>query len=186
MPEDRQTVLDAGLDDYLVKPIDPKALGAVLARWSHATSASALAKVATIPASTTAADEPRPVLDAGTVAQLVALETQQPGFVSELLAALEAQMPADVRALRDAATAGDVDVARAAAHRLKGACLSVGALRMAGLCEAIERELKGPRAPAAIDAMIATLTREHDDTKHALASAFATARSPARRSEETP
>ncbi len=41
--EDRRACLDAGMDDHLVKPLEPEQLRAVLARW---TNAPARAKVA--------------------------------------------------------------------------------------------------------------------------------------------
>jgi CheY-like chemotaxis protein len=45
LTEDRQRCIDAGMDDYLAKPIDPDELRATLERWTgesvHAASVSA-------------------------------------------------------------------------------------------------------------------------------------------------
>jgi PAS domain S-box-containing protein len=38
LPEDKQRCLDAGMDDYLIKPIDPDQLRAALTRWAAKTS----------------------------------------------------------------------------------------------------------------------------------------------------
>jgi CheY-like chemotaxis protein len=38
MPEDRERCIQAGMDDYMSKPVSSKAIGAVLARWVGATS----------------------------------------------------------------------------------------------------------------------------------------------------
>ena len=38
LPEDKQRCLDAGMDDYLTKPIDPDQLRAALTRWAAKTS----------------------------------------------------------------------------------------------------------------------------------------------------
>jgi CheY-like chemotaxis protein len=38
LPEDKQRCLDAGMDDYLIKPIDPDQLRAALTRWAAPTS----------------------------------------------------------------------------------------------------------------------------------------------------
>jgi PAS domain S-box-containing protein len=38
LPQDQQRCLDAGMDDYLTKPIDPDQLGAALTRWAAKTS----------------------------------------------------------------------------------------------------------------------------------------------------
>jgi CheY-like chemotaxis protein len=40
LAEDRQRCLDAGMDDYLAKPIDPQQLSAALSRWITAASST--------------------------------------------------------------------------------------------------------------------------------------------------
>src|SRR5690606_23705621 len=49
-------------------------------------------------------------------------------------------VPAQVESLIEAATRGDVEDVRARSHKLKGGCASVGARRMAELCEAVQHD----------------------------------------------
>jgi two-component system sensor histidine kinase/response regulator len=43
MEQDRRKCLDAGMNDFLVKPIDPEAMGAILLRWVRASRVNAQA-----------------------------------------------------------------------------------------------------------------------------------------------
>lgn len=69
--------------------------------------------------------------------------------------------------LRDALADGDADVIAAAAHRIKGASLSVGAARVAGLASEIEIAGKSGDLGGTGE-LIATLDSELDPTRSAL------------------
>lgn len=59
-------------------------------------------------------------------------------FFAELIDELLADAPRQLQALRDAATAGDAETTRRAAHTLKGNGRTFGAAELASLCQEVE------------------------------------------------
>jgi HPt (histidine-containing phosphotransfer) domain-containing protein len=53
------------------------------------------------------------------------------------------QVPIELGALRGAVVAADGGKLKEVAHKLKGSCRAVGVLRMAELCERLERSARG-------------------------------------------
>ena len=129
MKGDRERCLEAGMDDYLSKPIDLLELQRVLGAWVMPTSARDTA-------GRVASPEPG-VLDPTVVARL--RTDFDPDTRRRLVDLFLAHAPESVHALRQAATAGDVDALRSEAHRLKGSCLNLGADDLRKLCAAIEQ-----------------------------------------------
>ena len=129
--------LDAGMDDYLAKPVAIPVLATALQRW--------LPHVATQPV---AQDAPLP-LSAGSLPQL----QRPPPFDEQVLHSLTGGNPGDLRALLDdylgstredlagleiARAAGDLPGLTRQAHKLKGAARTVGALELAEAAERLE------------------------------------------------
>jgi len=111
------------MDDYITKPLSPKQLEQILARWWPRRSHRA-PNTSSIPAS--AIDSSAGVLDP-TV-------HRSQGVVRIFLKFVPDQLESIARALHTA----DQDGLCSAAHKLKGSCLSVGVPRMAALCASLE------------------------------------------------
>jgi PAS domain S-box-containing protein len=119
MPGDRQRCLDAGMNDYIAKPIRGDDLDRVLARFAARGPASG------------AMLDPDGVADlrarlgdsgvAGRIVEVFAEQTQ------DLLAVLRAALER-----RDAAAVAET------AHKLKGSCLTLAATRMGELCAQLD------------------------------------------------
>lgn len=77
-------------------------------------------------------------LDTGTLEDLRESVGGDPGFLAELIDEFLADAPTQLAALREAAAAGDGDVARRAAHTLKGNSRTFGADGLASLCQEAE------------------------------------------------
>jgi CheY-like chemotaxis protein len=109
---DRERCLEAGMDDYIAKPIHAKELFAALA---NVVPGSALPPAAALP------DE---VVDWGNAMQAVENNSQVLGAIVD--AALE-EIPRLMGAIRDAVAAHNADALRLAAHTLKGSLRYFGA-----------------------------------------------------------
>jgi HPt (histidine-containing phosphotransfer) domain-containing protein len=133
MQGDREACLDAGMDDYITKPIRIETIGDALNRWIAARQAPAAESSASdmAPASD-------PVIDVERFAVLRDLDAGD----GELLSAIVNEYVTDggrlLVALREALAEGDPEALERAAHTLKGSSANLGAVRMAEVCGRLE------------------------------------------------
>jgi CheY-like chemotaxis protein/HPt (histidine-containing phosphotransfer) domain-containing protein len=119
MHGDRERCLEAGMNDYVTKPVSPQALAEALDKWLPAETAAASAS-----ASKGSAEEPEaPVFDrVGMMGRLMGDErlaaTICDGFLRDI--------PRQMEALRGFLEAGDAAGAERQAHTIKGATATVG------------------------------------------------------------
>lgn len=139
MKGDREKYLDAGMNDYVAKPVDRAKLVAALARWSMTPGL----KPATVPAA--AADEE---LDEEALADLKTAVSPQ------VFATLVATHIADTRALlvrlRAAAKARDLAGLRAEAHVLSGTLGTMGGVAASHSARELETACRENRADDAV------------------------------------
>ena len=82
---------------------------------------------------------PEPILDPGIIADLRRLRAaRMDDLFQSLLTSLQAEVPSLLAAARAGLAAGDAAALRYAAHSLKGAACSLGALRLAALAGQLE------------------------------------------------
>jgi CheY-like chemotaxis protein/HPt (histidine-containing phosphotransfer) domain-containing protein len=129
MEGERQKVLDAGMDDYLAKPVRFDTLEKTLRHWM------ALPPT-TLPPSGPVAEEPSGSwsLEAH---QLLDPTSSRSPRVLELSLKL---LPETIAAMEDAAGRNDATQLHDLAHRLRGSCLSIGARALAEHADRIHRD----------------------------------------------
>jgi PAS domain S-box-containing protein len=133
MPADRDRCLQAGMNDYLAKPVELQRLSDALAKW--------------LPARAGSTPAPPPAERAG--APQTAVAFNQDALLRRLMgdrrlagAALQsflADCPLRLHRLRQRIAAADGSGVRSLAHALKGGAASVAAEALHGLAEAIEQ-----------------------------------------------
>jgi PAS domain S-box-containing protein len=157
---DRERCLDAGMDDYLAKPVELAVLARALGRHEGVTSTDTAPLAATeasaavpptLGASANAAKSQRPPpgpRDAQTLRELAELRPPtDPPLVKELALVFLAQAPRTHRALEEAVEQGQLATAAALAHTLRGSSVTLGALTLSGWLEEIEQAAgEGDRA----------------------------------------
>ena len=127
MAGDRERCLDAGMDDYLAKPLRPEELDAVLERWLG------------LPApELPAAAEPSAAEALIDDARMRTFRVEYPEIVDQLVDLFAVGAPPVIAELRAAIDSGDGDGVRRSAHKLKGSCQNIGATFMATLCRTLE------------------------------------------------
>jgi signal transduction histidine kinase/DNA-binding response OmpR family regulator len=135
----REKCLAMGMDGYLSKPLRPELMKATLDQWLHGEPAEAAAGPAAegVPASETAqADE---ALDARTLAGLQALDPGgADGWVRELVRDYLADGPIRLEGVRAGLGAADGPAVVRNLHNLKSNSATLGAKRLAALCEDLE------------------------------------------------
>ncbi|HUH07721.1 MAG TPA: response regulator [Egibacteraceae bacterium] len=163
LEEDHRRCLEAGMDEYVTKPVRLEDLGAVLARWVPTSEAPPEADESE-PAP---ADAEAPI-DPGRWAVLLDLVGNDSGLLNSIIDTFVEDTPQRVDSLRAAVEAGDDETAKRAVHTLRGSGANLGAVRLAQLCGTLEeRAHRGDLtdAASAITEIAAELERVREALK---------------------
>jgi CheY-like chemotaxis protein len=141
MQGDRERALEAGMDDYVPKPINAEELEAVLERWVSPpeTSRPDTGAPMTDAEPTISDGEEDASLDENVLAALRQLQVAgEPGIFEELIGLYLQDTPTQLVALREAVEAGRADAVKTIAHTLRGSSANMGAPRMAAGCSELQ------------------------------------------------
>lgn len=181
MAGDRERCLQAGMDDYLSKPIARATLHALLQRWGGGKTASpARPSIEPSHARLTAdsrrapsaehgsalqdddsrvGSKPQPVLDRDVLDELHAVIGES---AIQIVSVFLEDAPAMVQQLQQAAQNGDEPRLQAVAHSLKSSSANVGALSLSSVAQRIEHEARSgslQRPAVAVALLVAEFAR---------------------------
>lgn len=143
---DRQRGLDAGMTEVLACPVRIEEMQAAIDRTVFLPRALASAP---------AAAGPGPVLDPARIDYLSELQDEDsPGFVVQMIDLFLVESAQRVAQVRSGLQGGDLAAVLTAAHSLKGAAASIGAVALQARCAAIESAARAGRLEGAVQAAL--------------------------------
>ena len=155
---DREHCLQAGMDDYISKPVRMEDLEATLARWLAETDAKSCGDAGPTKPSVPPA-EVAPVLDPEVTGRLRDLATATDlGLLQEIYDSFLSSTVEYLATLRHAEQSGDSERLRTTAHSLKGASANIGAPVMVELAQKLET-LGGAHSVSGAAELIAQLAQ---------------------------
>ncbi len=162
MAGDRQKCLDAGMDDYLAKPVTRSDLERCIGRWRGAD----LAVPDTLPPPEQLAARTPPVLNAGVLDEL---REVLGGEVDRIIAVYLEDAPRLIAQLERAAAANDPIALRVAAHTLKSSSANVGATTLSEAARDLEHGARDGTL-AKPEVLVARIVTEFAQVRSALRS----------------
>ncbi|GHC88411.1 hypothetical protein GCM10007320_35280 [Pseudorhodoferax aquiterrae] len=155
MAADRQRCLEAGMQDFVAKPIEPDALWRALAQWIRPREGLGGLPVA-VPAVVAQDDAPvlaRPVPGLDVAKGLRRVLGKRSLYLALLGKFVQGQRDA-AAAVRQAVAAGDRATAERLAHTLKGVAGNIGALQLQGLAAELEEGLRSGASADRLEALL--------------------------------
>ena len=168
LPEDRRTCLEAGMDDFLAKPVRLEELSTMIPKWISDQTAT---KLGNTPMTThnrnDSADRP-PCLDDTVLQNLKDLGgDEDPEFFITVVEQFLTDLPRHLKSIKQAIDHHAPEALMKAAHACKGSSRSIGAISLAEVSHTLEcmgREGTLEGAAAKFEEWL----KEQDRTTHAL------------------
>lgn len=171
--EDRKECLDAGMDDYIGKPVGMAELQQVLAKWLPIPTISDK-----MPAEKSSNNELLPLLDGQILLSLGELKREgEDNFSIDLFRTFLKQSELDIKLLQEGIISEDLEKVRRSAHLLKGSSATIGGVRFSDICRQIESLARARRLNELQDKQN-QLLREYEALKRAIRTEMKASRKP--------
>jgi PAS domain S-box-containing protein len=153
---DRERCLEAGMDDYITKPIAPQALAEALEKWMDKAQKQPLA--APTPGGETKPSADPPIFDRQALSARLMADAD---LLREIIAGFLEDMPRQLQALKRHLDRHDAGSAGNQAHAIKGAAANAGGMALSAAAGEMEKAGKTGR-PEEIAALMPELERQFD------------------------
>jgi CheY-like chemotaxis protein/HPt (histidine-containing phosphotransfer) domain-containing protein len=137
--------LEAGMDDFLTKPVDLQQLAQILERWLAKRGSDSRQAEPPAPQAAAASNDAAPVLDLERLRASVGEIDARAASMLELFVSSTEPM---IEALRTAIAERNSAVLLKTAHSVKGAAITAGALELGQVCTNVERATRANDWPA--------------------------------------
>ena len=156
MQGDREKCLQAGMDDYLTKPVLTRELTRVLEKWLPSNDASGE------PDNTVKESSPEPQMDSeGFTLDILVEQLGDEDLARRIFSAFMEDVPRRIVSLRESAASNDVKAFVMAAHSIKGSALNLGLTGLSEIAGKIEQWAKNGRLEEACNTIEALETAFH-------------------------
>src|SRR6185369_4223896 len=159
MEQDRRRCMDAGMNDYLIKPIDPHDMQSILLRWIRPRRAAAAELPARAAATSTASahgELPEGIEGLDTTLGLSRMMGKKSLYVAMLRRYLAGQRSVALE-IRQALAAADLATAERLAHTTKAVSGNIGATLVQDRAATLEAAIRGNRAARDVEQLLAEL-----------------------------
>jgi PAS domain S-box-containing protein len=156
MKGDRELCLEAGIDDYISKPIAPQALAAALEKWIDKTPERRSGSPA--PGGKIPPPASRPVFDRPALLDRLMGDAV---LAKDILAIFLEDIPKQLQLLKELVDRGAAESAGSQAHAIKGAAANVGGMAFSAVAGDMEKAGKAGRLDE-VAALLPELKRQFD------------------------
>ena len=141
LPRDREQCLEAGMNDYVTKPVDPQALAIALAKWLPDAPSSVLVESSAsrlVPDASAAEIPEVPAIVVFDRASFLARMMDDESLLHEVQEGFLNDIPGQIETLQGLVGRGETKLAGAQAHKIKGAAAHVGGEALRAVATAME------------------------------------------------
>jgi len=154
MQGDRELCLEAGMDDYVSKPIQVEDLIQALSKCRSASVTSEILA--------------NPVIDDSVLAELKEMGGEEGAeFLADVINSYLEDAPQLLNSLSEALPQGDLKLLKQAAHTLKSTSATVGAMNLSELCKVMEA-MEGEKVSEERASLLLKIRTEYEKVKVAL------------------